>query len=1100
GENVPPDRTSAVRDGLVAGADYCFKVRVQVGGQWSALSAAGCVPPVPPPTNVAASMLSTTSARVSWNNPAGAIEAIQIYQSRDGGSYVFGENVPPDRNDAIRDGLATGASYCFKVRVQMAGRWSALSASEGCVTLNPPPVLPPPPPTGVSAEAISSTSARIRWNNPSVVIHAIQIDQIREGGGWEFGENVPPDRQEAIRDGLAAGANYCFRVRVQRDGVWSVWSEPGCYGPVPPPSGVTATQISATSARVSWNNPAGTIEAIQIYQSRNGGPYELGENVPPDRTSAERTGLSTGDQYCFKVRVQIAGRWSAFSDALCITLNPPPQPPPPTGVSAEATSSTSARIQWNNPPVVIHAIQIEQMREGSGWEVGENVPADRQEAIRDGLAAGASYCFRVRIQRDGVWSVWSDPGCYGPVPPPTGVTASQITSTSARVSWNNPAGTIEAIQIYQSRNGGPYEFGENVPPDRTSAERTGLSTGDQYCFKVRVQIAGRWSALSASEGCVTLNPPLPPTGVTAVAVSSTSVRISWNNPAGTIEAIEIHQSRDGSSYVFGENVPPDRSSAVRDGLVAGAEYCFKVRVQMGGAWSPFSAPGCLPPIPPPTNVAASRLSATSARVSWTNPAGTIEVIQIYQSRDRGSYVFGENVPPDRNNAVRDGLAAGAEYCFKVRVQMMGRWSALSSDEGCVTFGLTSNDNFADRLVLSGVMGSTTGGNQNATKETGEPNHAGDQGGKSVWWQWTAPGSGTATIDTFGSGFDTLLGVYTGASVSSLTPVAANDDDNGGLQSRVSFLAAAGTSYKIAVDGFGGSSGAIVLNWNVAPPAVPDIRIDPLTLTFDEPSGGAAQPKPTFEPEGAGHETSAPAASTSVTLPQDKLIDPKQIMQSFTEAETVRVVVNLTPPLNGQAAVDFKSAASLKPWRTAIRAHQDKVIADVARGAVRVRLRYQNISAFSADVTWEALQALMEDPRVASIEPAYILEAHLNQGIPLMNAAATRPTYNGAGLAIAICDTGVDYNHPRLGGGGFPNQKVIGGYDFGEVDADPIPVGEAHGTACAGIAAGDLGTVGDYIGGVAPGARIYPEDIVGWLRVGHDGRDGWCLGLVRDPPE
>jgi subtilisin family serine protease len=79
---------------------------------------------------------------------------------------------------------------------------------------------------------------------------------------------------------------------------------------------------------------------------------------------------------------------------------------------------------------------------------------------------------------------------------------------------------------------------------------------------------------------------------------------------------------------------------------------------------------------------------------------------------------------------------------------------------------------------------------------------------------------------------------------------------------------------------------------------------------------------------------------------------------------------------------------------------------------------------------------------------------------------TRPVYNGSGISIAIVDSGVDYNHPRLGGGGFPNSKVIGGYDTGDRDNDPAPSDEAHGTACAGIAAGGLGTFGDYIGGVA----------------------------------
>ena len=44
---------------------------------------------------------------------------------------------------------------------------------------------------------------------------------------------------------------------------------------------------------------------------------------------------------------------------------------------------------------------------------------------------------------------------------------------------------------------------------------------------------------------------------------------------------------------------------------------------------------------------------------------------------------------------------------------------------------------------------------------------------------THPTSGTVTIDTLGSTFDTLLGVSTGSSVSALTQIAANDDNPAG---------------------------------------------------------------------------------------------------------------------------------------------------------------------------------------------------------------------------------------------------------------------------------------------------------------------------------
>src|SRR5207253_1859938 len=112
-----------------------------------------------------------------------------------------------------------------------------------------------------------------------------------------------------------------------------------------------------------------------------------------------------------------------------------------------------------------------------------------------------------------------------------------------------------------------------------------------------------------------------------------------------------------------------------------------------------------------------------------------------------------------------------------------------------------NDNFADRTVISDSSVTVSGTNVSATKEAGEPNHADNTGGTSVWWTWTAPASGSITISTAGSNFDTTLGVYTGASVSDLTVVASNDDAAGVQTSLVTFDAVAGVTYQIAVDGY-----------------------------------------------------------------------------------------------------------------------------------------------------------------------------------------------------------------------------------------------------------------------------------------------------------
>src|SRR6266571_982283 len=117
----------------------------------------------------------------------------------------------------------------------------------------------------------------------------------------------------------------------------------------------------------------------------------------------------------------------------------------------------------------------------------------------------------------------------------------------------------------------------------------------------------------------------------------------------------------------------------------------------------------------------------------------------------------------------------------------------------------ANDNFASAQVLSGPSGSVTGSNVDATKEAGEPNPAGNIGGASVWYTWTAPASGTATFATAGSSFDTIMGAYTGTSVSVLTELASNDDaGSSDLTSSVSFAVVSGATYRIVVDGYHGS--------------------------------------------------------------------------------------------------------------------------------------------------------------------------------------------------------------------------------------------------------------------------------------------------------
>lgn len=138
----------------------------------------------------------------------------------------------------------------------------------------------------------------------------------------------------------------------------------------------------------------------------------------------------------------------------------------------------------------------------------------------------------------------------------------------------------------------------------------------------------------------------------------------------------------------------------------------------------------------------------------------------------------------------------------------------------------ANDNFANAQVISGVSGVLNGDTTNATKEPGEPNHANNPGGASVWFTWTAPQSGLFIFNPSNSAssqFGIIQTIYTGNDVASLTVVASGQPSTSVFArfgSAAVLDAIAGTTYRIALDGYNGVMADYRLSWNpLGAPAV-----------------------------------------------------------------------------------------------------------------------------------------------------------------------------------------------------------------------------------------------------------------------------------------
>src|SRR5215475_14562601 len=147
---------------------------------------------------------------------------------------------------------------------------------------------------------------------------------------------------------------------------------------------------------------------------------------------------------------------------------------------------------------------------------------------------------------------------------------------------------------------------------------------------------------------------------------------------------------------------------------------------------------------------------------------------------------------------------------------------------------------------------------------------------------------------------------------------------------------------------------------------------------------------------------------------------------------------------------------------------------LARHRIRARHRYHILRGFAGRLPEALRKRLAADPDVATISPDLIV--HTFQGPDLIPTGVRRVGANltdlrgltGAGVNVAVIDTGIDCTHPDLA----PNCK--GGINL--VNPSLFPVDDnGHGTHVAGIIAAVQN--GSGVQGVAPGASLWAVKVL-----------------------
>lgn len=380
-------------------------------------------------------------------------------------------------------------------------------------------------------------------------------------------------------------------------------------------------------------------------------------------------------------------------------------PSVPSGLSGSAYSPTQINLSWaaSTDDVGVRGYQV--------FRGGTLLGSTSTLAYYDtGLAPSTSYTYTVDAY-DSSGNISAQSGSFTISTPatdtsapstPTGLTAASASASQINLSWSASSDNVGVTGYRIYRNGTQVGTASG-----TSYSDTGLSSATAYSYTVAAyDAAGNASPQSSSVSATTggssdTTAPSIPTSLTASAVSSSQINISWAASSDNVAVTQYVIYRGGTQVgvVSGTSFSDTGLSAstAYTYTVAARDAAGNTSAQSASAsattYSSSSSSGDTSAPTIPTNLSASAASASQINLSWTASSDNVGVTgyRIYRNGSQIGTVAGTSYADS-------GLSASTAYSYTVAAyDAAGNTSAQSSSISATTLAsgsTTTHSNYS----------------------------------------------------------------------------------------------------------------------------------------------------------------------------------------------------------------------------------------------------------------------------------------------------------------------------------------------------------------------------------------------------------------------